>query len=73
MSIYKPIKNLANTAAELAVKMAKREVIVAKQELTNGKINVPSIFLPVHVVDKDSMESLVIADGFHTRESVYKN
>ncbi len=72
MTIYKPIKNLATVAADLAVKMAKREVIVAKQELPNGKTNVPSIFLPVHVVDKDSLESTVIADGFHTRESIYK-
>ena len=72
MTIYKPIKNLANTAAELAVKLARREVIVAKQELANGKINVPSIFLPVHVVDRDTMESTVIADGFHSREDIYK-
>ncbi|MBS0662964.1 MAG: substrate-binding domain-containing protein [Verrucomicrobia bacterium] len=72
MTIYKPIKNLATVAADLAVKMARREVIVARQELPNGKINVPSIFLPVHVVDKDSLESTVIADGFHTRESIYK-
>lgn len=72
MTIYKPIKNLATVAADLAVKMARREVIVAKQELPNGKVNVPSIFLPIHVVDKDSLESTVIADGFHTRESIYK-
>jgi len=73
MSIYKPIKNLASTAAELAVKMAQRKVIVAKQELNNGKVDVPSIFLSVHVVDKDNLESLVIADGFHTHDEVYKN
>lgn len=73
MSIYKPIKNLATTAANLAVKLAKREVVVAKQELNNGKVDVPSIFLPVHVVDKDNMDSLVIADGFHTHDEVYKN
>ncbi len=71
MTIYKPIKQLANTAAELAVKLAKREVIVAKEELPNGKINVPAIFLSVHVVDKDTMESTVIADGFHSHESIY--
>ncbi len=72
MTIYKPIKNLANTAAELAVRLARRQVIVAKEELNNGKINVPAIFLPVHVVDKDSIDATVIADGFHPREAVYQ-
>ena len=73
MTIYKPIKNLANAAAELAVRLARRQVVVAKQELANGKINVPSIYLPVHVVDKDTMESTVIADGFHKREAIYQH
>lgn len=72
MTIYKPLKTLASTAAELAVKMAKRQVIVAKEELDNGKVKVPSIFLKVQVVDKDTMDSTVIADGFHSRESIYK-
>jgi D-xylose transport system substrate-binding protein len=72
MTIYKPLKVIASTAAELAVKLAKREVIVAKEELSNGKTKVPSIYLPVYVVDKDTMEKTVIADGFHTREAIYK-
>ena len=38
MTIYKPLKNLATRAAELAVKMAKREIIVAREELNNGKV-----------------------------------
>lgn len=72
MTIYKPLKNLAGTAAEIAVKMAKGQVIVAKEELHNGQVMVPSIFLKVHVVDKDTMDSTVIADGFHQREAVYR-
>jgi D-xylose transport system substrate-binding protein len=72
MTIYKPLKHLATRAAELAVNMARREIIVAKEELNNGKVNVPSIFLQVQVVDKDSMERTVIADGFHQRDEIYK-
>jgi hypothetical protein len=33
---------------------------------------VPSIYLPVHVVDRDTIESTVIADGFHSREAIFK-
>jgi D-xylose transport system substrate-binding protein len=72
MTIYKPLKVLATRAAELAVKLAKREVVVATEELNNGKVNVPSIYLKVQVVDKDTMESTVIADGFHRRDEIYK-
>jgi len=72
MTIYKPLKNLAYTAAELAVKMARGQVIVAKEELDNGRVKVPSIFLKVFVVDKDSIDSTVIADGFHKREDIYR-
>ncbi len=72
MTIYKPLKHLATRAAELAVKMAKREIVVASEELNNGKVNVPSVFLQVQVVDKDSMDRTVIADGFHRRDEVYK-
>jgi D-xylose transport system substrate-binding protein len=72
MTIYKPLKNLATRAAEIAVKMANKQIIVAKEEIDNGKTKVPSIFLPIFVVDRDSLERTVIADGFHRREDVFK-
>lgn len=72
MTIYKPLKHLATRAAELAVKLAQREVIVARDEIDNGRTKVPSILLPIHVVDKDSMDATVIADGFHSRNEVYR-
>lgn len=73
MTIYKPIKSLATTAAELAVKMATGKPLIAKSELNNGKVMVPSVFLPVTVVTKDNMMQSVIADGFHSFEDVYRN
>lgn len=73
MTIYKPIKSLASTAAELAVKMASRKPLVAKNELNNGQALVPSVFLPVTVVTKDNMMQSVVADGFHSFDDVYRN
>ncbi len=72
MTIYKPLSRLANTAAELAVKLAKRQPIVAKAELDNGKVAVPSVLLDVVAVTKENIDDTVIADGFHPREAVYK-
>ncbi|MES1196710.1 MAG: D-xylose transporter subunit XylF, partial [Steroidobacter sp.] len=69
----KPIKSLATTAADLAVKMATGKPLIAKNELNNGKVMVPSVFLPVTVVTKDNMMQSVIADGFHSFDEVYRN
>ena len=73
MTIYKPIRVLASTAAELAVKMATGKPLIAKNELNNGKTLVPSVFLPVIAVTKDNMMQTVVADGFHTFDEVYRN
>jgi D-xylose transport system substrate-binding protein len=73
MTVYKPIKSLAEKAAELAVKLAKGEDVAADKVVNNGKIDVPSILLDPVAVDKSNIDATVIADGFHSKEDVYKN
>lgn len=73
MTVYKPIKALAEKAAEVAVKMAKGEPIETNQTVNNGMIDVPSILLDPIAVDKTNIDDTVIADGFHSREDVYRN
>jgi D-xylose transport system substrate-binding protein len=71
MTIYKPLKELASKAAEAAVKLAQHRPIVAKAELDNGKVKVPSIFLEVVSVTKDNLRDTVIADGFLKESDVF--
>jgi len=71
MTIYKPLKELASKAAEAAVKLAQRRPIVAKAELDNGKIKVPSIFLEVISVTRDNLRETVIADGYLKEQDVF--
>ncbi|WP_336791079.1 D-xylose ABC transporter substrate-binding protein [Paenibacillus sp. MMO-177] len=73
MTVYKPIKLLADKAAELAVKLAKGEDTGADRTVNNGKIEVPSVLLSPIAVDKSNINQTIIADGFHSREDVYKN
>ncbi|MFD1956747.1 D-xylose ABC transporter substrate-binding protein [Paenibacillus thailandensis] len=73
MTVYKPIKRLAETAAELAVKLAKGETVDADRKVNNGKTEVPSVLLSPIAVDKENIDDTVIADGFHAREDVYKS
>lgn len=73
MTVYKPIKNLAETCAEMAVKLAKGETVSTDQTVNNGQIDVPSVLLAPVAVDKSNIDDTLIADGFHSKESVYKN
>ncbi len=71
MTVYKPLKKLATLAAEVAVKMAARKVVVAPQTVNNGQIDVPSILGEIVAVDKFNMMQTVVADGLHTKEEIY--
>lgn len=73
MTIYKPLKNLADQAAEYAVKLAKRRPVIAKGSYENGQIEVPTVLLDVIPVTKDNLRETVIKDGFHTAEEVFGN
>jgi len=71
MTIYKPLKELASKAAEAAVRLAQRRPVIARAELDNGKVKVPSIFLEVVSVTKDNLRETVIKDGFLKEERVF--
>ncbi len=71
MTIYKPLKNLATQAADLAVKLAERKPVIARSAIHNEKVEVPSVLLDVTAVTKENLEATVIKDGYHTSEKVY--
>ncbi|MBR0573151.1 MULTISPECIES: D-xylose ABC transporter substrate-binding protein [Pasteurellaceae] len=72
MTVYKPINNLANTAAEIAIALGNDKNPKANAELNNGLKNVPSYLLDPISVDKTNIKETIIKDGFHTEESIYK-
>jgi len=74
VTVYKPIKSIATKAAEMAVALAKGESITdANQKTNNGKINVHSVLLTPVAVDASNMYDVIIKDGWHKLEDVYKN
>jgi D-xylose transport system substrate-binding protein len=72
MTIYKPLKVLARDAADLAVRIAQRKVVVAPQTVNNGSIDVPSVLADVVTVTKANMVDTVISDGLHSFDDVYR-
>jgi D-xylose transport system substrate-binding protein len=71
MDVWKKIKPLARTAAEVAVKVAKGEEVKADRTINNGYTNVPTIITEVVPVFKDTIDDTVIAGEFFTKEQVY--
>jgi len=71
MTVYKPLKVLATQAADLAVKLATGKPIIAKDESDNGKVQVPSVFLPIISVTQDNLRETVIKDDFRSKKDVY--
>ncbi|HVF43482.1 MAG TPA: substrate-binding domain-containing protein [Pyrinomonadaceae bacterium] len=73
MTIYKPIKPLADSAVDAAVKLAYGQPIDAPDKVNNGKIDVPSKLQEPQAVDKENLDATIIKDGYHKCEDVYKD
>ncbi|MFL5820988.1 MAG: sugar ABC transporter substrate-binding protein [Solirubrobacteraceae bacterium] len=68
MTVYQPIKRIAQTAADLAVPIAngRRPPDIARAKVSNGREDVPSVLLDTLVVTKANVKDTVIADRFLT-------
>lgn len=65
MTIYKPIEAIATKAAELATQIIKENKIPqVNLSVNNGKWQVPSVLLPSMVVNRETIDLTVIADGY---------
>jgi D-xylose transport system substrate-binding protein len=71
MTVYKPIRPLANAAVDAAIKLAKHEAVNAPEKINNGRKDVPAILLAPIAVDKSNIDATVIKDGYHTHADVY--
>jgi D-xylose transport system substrate-binding protein len=73
MTVYKSISNIAATAAEAAVALAKKETPKGiTGTVNNGKMDLPSILLKPVMVDKNNIEQTVIADGYIQKNQLKK-
>ena len=63
MTIYKPLKVLAENAVITAVKLMKNEKVEYTLTTNNSRIEVPSLLFDPVVVDKSNIKQTVVADG----------
>ncbi len=70
-TIYKPVSELANAAAELAVLLARGDSLPTDQTIDNGYGPIPYLAIEPIAVEASNIDSTLIADGFHKAEDVY--
>ncbi len=63
MTVYKPIKPLAQRAAEIAMQLAKGSTITGANKIKFGALEVNAILLDPVTVDKSNYMETVIKDG----------
>jgi len=75
-TVYKPITNLAEKAAEYAVLLAQgmpvEEIVQTRDTINNGYGNIPVVWLQPQVVTKKNIDEIIIKSGFHTYGEVYR-
>ena len=72
MTIYKPLQTLAAGAAELAVRLAEKRIVVAKQTVDNGNGPVPAVLYDVVTVTRNNIVDTVVRDGQASYDDVYR-
>jgi D-xylose transport system substrate-binding protein len=70
MTVYKPLKAIATTAAELTVDLVKGGAPKFNTKLNNGKKDVETILLTPTVLTKENLD-LVVKDQFYTHDQVF--
>lgn len=71
MTIYKPLKLLAEKAAEVSVELARKQPVKLSGATPNGKRDVPTLQVDVIAVHKDNLRDTVVKDGFHKEADVF--
>lgn len=72
MTVFNDVRDLGKAAMEAAIKLAKGEDPGAANKENNGKIDVPSIYLPPKLVEKENLQQVLIDSGFMKKEDVEK-
>lgn len=72
VTVYKPLRSLAQRAVEAAIALARAQAAETNTAINNGKKDVPAYLIEPVAVNKDNMQAVIIKDGFHTYDKVYK-
>ncbi len=73
MTVYKPLKTMNTVALNFALELANGKKPKTNGFSDNGYMKVPTYFIDVFPVTKETIDSTVIKDGFYTKKKFMKN
>jgi D-xylose transport system substrate-binding protein len=71
MTIFKPLKILAENAFDIAIKLLKKQKIDYSIKISNNRIDVPTILFDPVVVDKSNIKETVIKEGLVKESDIF--
>ncbi len=71
-TVYKPYNTMAQRAVDMCLELINGTFKTDKS-IANGSGNIPLVQIPCELVDKTTIDSIIIDSGFHSREDVYRN
>jgi D-xylose transport system substrate-binding protein len=74
MTVYKPILSIAGKTAEIAIQLVEeKRPLKTELSVNNGKKQVPAILLPATLVNRETIDLTVIADGYILEKTLVKD
>lgn len=72
MTVYKPLKNLAEGSVDLVYQMLTRDEVEFNTYINDGTYDVPFVKFNVIPVNKDNMRETIVKDFFHSEQDIYR-
>lgn len=71
-TVYKPYNTMAKQAVTICMELIKGE-FNSTDRIYTGIGWIPLVEIPCQLVDRDSIDEIIINSGFHSRDDVYRN
>ena len=72
MTVFKDTRVLGKVAIDVAINLANGKDVEVNSTVNNGKIDVPSILITPIAIDKNNIDSVLIASGYLKQNEVYQ-
>jgi D-xylose transport system substrate-binding protein len=72
MTVFKDTRDLAKKAIEVAIRMAEGKYPDINGKVSNGKSDIPTVFLTPVAVDRTNIDKILIESGYLDRNEVYQ-
>lgn len=71
-TVYKPYNTMARQAVAMCLELIQG-TFETSDTISNGGYEIPLVEIPCYLVDRSTIDEIIIDSGFHSRDDVYRN